>query len=205
VTTWRRGWLARHRRYAAIGTGTCVAATVSGVLIFMPHQAGRSPHVLAADCGLVTCTATLPPSASARATASPLSTRPAAKPQDTISPAPSTTSPAPSTTSPEPSTTAVTVTYSVVQRWDDGFQGQFTIVNHGDVGLTRWQIRAAFPGDLVETAWGAGWQISGGTLVLTAPPYQATIPPGASQSANFTAQGNTTSPMNCTIDGTVCG
>jgi len=196
VTTWWLGWLARHRWHAAIGTGTCVAATVSGVLIFMPHQAGRSPHVLAADCGLVTCTATLPPSASARATPSQLSIRPAVKPQVTLSPTAS---------SPAASMTAVTVTYSVVQRWDNGFQGQFTIVNHANEDLTGWQIRAAFPGDLVESAWGAGWKISGGTLVLTAPSYQVTIHPGAGQSAHFTAQGNTTSPVNCTIDGTACG
>jgi chitin-binding protein len=114
--------------------------------------------------------------------------------------APSPTPPAPRQAPP------VTVAYSVVQRWDGGFQGQFTIVNHASTALTGWQIRAAFPGDLVDSAWGAGWQISGGgTLVLDAPSYQPTVPPGASQSANFTAQGNTTSPVNCTIDGLACG
>ena len=98
------------------------------------------------------------------------------------------------------------MTYSVVQRWDGGFQGQFTIVNHASSALTGWQIRAAFPGDLVDSAWGTGWQISGGdTLVLDAPSYQPTVPPGASQSANFTAQGNTTRPASCTINGLACG
>ena len=98
------------------------------------------------------------------------------------------------------------MTYSVVQRWDGGFQGQFTIVNHAGTALTGWQIRAAFPGDLVDTAWGARWQISGGgTLVLDPPSYQLAVPPGASQAANFTASGNTTSPASCTINGLACG
>jgi hypothetical protein len=93
----------------------------------------------------------------------------------------------------------------VVQRWDDGFQGQFTIVNHASTAVTGWQIRATFPGDLVESAWGAVWQVNAAALVLDAPAYQETIPSGASQSANFTAQGNTTSPATCAIDGRACG
>jgi Cellulose binding domain len=213
VTAEWLGWLARHWRYTAIGTGTCAAAAVSGVLIFMPHQAGRGPHIVADNCGIVTCTATLPPAASTDATPIPRPTRSAVTPHATLSPSPS-PFPRPSATAaaapPSPSAAprpapSVTVTYSVVERWDGGFQGQFTIVNHTSAALTGWQISATFPGDLVDSVWGASGQAGGSSLVLDAPSYQATIPPGASQSANFTAQGNTTSPASCTIDGRACG
>lgn len=205
------GSLAQRRWYVGIGTGACLAAAVGVVLIFIPHQAGHSPRGLAVNCGIVTCTATLPPAGSASATPGSRTTRSARSaltPQVSPSPRMSATAViAPSPTPPAPrQAPRVTVAYSVVQRWDGGFQGQFTIVNHASTALTGWQISAAFPGDLVDSAWGAGWQISGGgTLVLDAPSYQPTVPPGASQSANFTAQGNTTSPVKCTIDGLACG
>jgi hypothetical protein len=201
------GWLARHWRYTAIGTATCAAAAVSGVLILMPHQAGPGPRVVADNCGIVTCTATLPPPASAGATPIPPSTPPAATFRASPSLRPSATAvaaPPPPSAAPRPAP-SVTVTYAVVQRWDGGFQGQFTIVNHTSVALTGWQISATFPGDLVDSVWGASGQADGDRLVLDAPSYQPTIPPGASQSAHFTAQGNETSPASCAIDGAACG
>ena len=202
--------LAQHRWFLGIGTGACLAVAVGAVLIFMPHQAGHRPRALAVNCGIVTCTATLPVSPSPRPSATPRARPPAMSATPQVSPSPrmsATAVMAPSPTPPAPRRAPlVTVAYSVVQRWDGGFQGQFTIVNHTSTALTGWQIRAAFPGDLVDSAWGAGWQISGGdTLVLDAPSYQPTVPPGASQSANFTAQGNTTSPVSCSIDGLACG
>jgi hypothetical protein len=205
------GVLAQRRWFWGIGTGVGLAAAVGVVLIFMPHQAGHRPRALAVNCGIVTCTASLPPAGSASATPGSRTTRSARSavtPQVSPSPRMSATAVmAPSPTPPAPRRVPlVTVAYSVVQRWDGGFQGQFTIVNHASTALTGWQIRAAFPGDLVDSAWGAGWQISGGgTLVLDAPSYQPTVPPGASQSANFTARGNTTSPVSCSIDGLACG
>ena len=206
-----RGVLAQHRWFVGIGTGACLTAAAGVVLIFMPHQAGHRARVLAVNCGIVTCTATLPPAGSASATPGSRTTRsPRSVLTPQLSPSPgrsATAVAAPSPTSPAPrQAPQVTVAYSVAQRWDGGFQGQFTIVNHARTTLTGWQIRAAFPGDLVDTAWGAGWQMSGGdTLVLDAPSYQPTVPPGASQSANFTAQGNRTSPVSCTINGLACG
>jgi hypothetical protein len=205
------GSLAQRRWFVGIGTGACLTAAAGVILIFMPHQASPRARVRAVNCGIVTCTATLPPAGRAIATPGSRTTRSARSavtPQVSPSPRMSATAVmAPSPAPPAPrQASLVTVAYSVVQRWDGGFQGQFTIVNHASTALTGWQIRAAFPGDLVDSAWGAGWQISdGGTLVLDAPSYQPTVPPGASQSANFTARGNTTSPVSCSIDGLTCG
>jgi hypothetical protein len=210
------GTLVRRWPYAAIATGVCAIAAAGGVLIFVPHQAGPRPRALAADCGIVTCTATIPPRATASATASPSpSPRPVrstAAAHVTLSPtaSPRTPSAKPTTAPPRPSPSplhlapAITVAYSLVQRWSGGLQGRFTIVNHGRTALAGWQVRAVFPGDRINSAWGSGSQISGDTLVLD-PSYPPTIPAGASQSMDFTAQGNTTSPATCTLNGAACG
>jgi hypothetical protein len=217
----RRRWLGslvRRRPYAAIATGACVIAAAGSALIFGPHQAGHRPRALAADCGIVTCTATIPPrastSAAARPSPSPQPTHSTVAPHVTRSPTPSsptpsakpTTAPARPSPSPLPShlAPAITVAYSVVQRWSGGLQGRFTIVNHGSTALAGWQVRAVFPGDRINSAWGSGSQISGDTLVLD-PSYPPTIPAGATQSMDFTAQGNTTSPATCTLNSAPCG
>jgi hypothetical protein len=75
----RRRWLGslvRRRPYAAIATGACVIAAAGSALIFGPHQAGHRPRALAADCGIVTCTATIPPRASTSAAARPSPSQP---------------------------------------------------------------------------------------------------------------------------------
>jgi hypothetical protein len=211
------GSLVRRRPYVAIATGGCVIAAAGGALIFGPHQAGHRPRALAADCGIVTCTATIPPRATASPAASP-SPRPrrarsTAAPHAALSPTPSssrTPSAKPTTAQPRPSPSTphlaptITVAYSLVQRWSGGLQGRFTIVNHSSTALAGWQVRAVFPGDRINSAWGSGSQISGDTLVLD-PSYPPTIPAGATQSMDFTAQGNTTSPATCTLNGAPCG
>jgi chitin-binding protein len=99
----------------------------------------------------------------------------------------------------------VTVTYSVPQHWDGGFQGQLTIVDHGHSALNGWQIVITLPGDEVDTVWNAQWQAGGGaTLTMTPASYDQVLEPGTSQSVNFVAKGNTTNPVNCTFDGSAC-
>jgi Cellulose binding domain len=108
---------------------------------------------------------------------------------------------------PTPTSAAVitTVTYSMPQRWDDGFQGQLTIVNNTSSPVSDWQITIVLPGDRVDTVWNADWQpTQGGSVIMTAASYDQVIEPGASQSVNFTAQGNATSPTSCTFDGSAC-
>lgn len=65
------GSLVRRRPYAAIATGACVIAAAGSALILVPQQAGHRPRALAADCGIVTRTATIPPRSTASAAASP--------------------------------------------------------------------------------------------------------------------------------------
>jgi endoglucanase len=119
-------------------------------------------------------------------------------------PASSTRTPAPPPASTPAATPAVTVSYSLVQPWDGGFQGEFTIVNHGTAAIHGWQLAAAFPGDTIESAWDASFHTDGDTLLLDPPSYQLTIGPGASLAEHFTAAGTTTAPGSCTSNGAAC-
>jgi hypothetical protein len=104
-----------------------------------------------------------------------------------------------------PATAAVTVSYSALQRWGGGFQGELVITNHGSSAVTGWQIVIALSGDQVDVVWNADWQYGrGGSVIMTAAPYDQVIGPGASQSVGFVAQGGTTEPTSCTFDGSAC-
>jgi hypothetical protein len=106
---------------------------------------------------------------------------------------------------PTPSGPTVTVSYSALQRWGGGFQGQFVITNHGSSAVTGWQMVITLSGDRVDTIWNADWQYGrGGSVILTAAPYDPVIEPGASQSVNVVAQGGTTEPTSCTFNGSAC-
>jgi hypothetical protein len=54
-----KGWSARRRNQLA-GVAAGVVVLAGGVLAFMPHQPSRAPHIVADDCGLVHCSASLP-------------------------------------------------------------------------------------------------------------------------------------------------
>jgi hypothetical protein len=224
--------ITRRARYMTYMAAAVLAIGGTGAALALSTPAG-SPHIHAdADhCGLVSCAAlhsARQSAARSRAVALGLpadTQRPGAKrPPASARPTPVASSPAPThapevpsghrarpTTDPmpEPSATpaspAVTVSYSVAQSWDGGFQGQFVITNHGNSAVTGWQIVMTLSGDRVDTVWNAAWQYgSGGSVIMTAAPNDQVIAPGASQSVNFVAQGGTTEPTSCTFDGSAC-
>ncbi len=88
------------------------------------------------------------------------------------------------------------MSYSLTRSWDGGFLGQFTITNDGNRPLSHWMVTATLPGDHVESGWGAEYRAEGDTLTLTPASYDPTLAPGDSQSAYFTAAGNTTKPTS---------
>jgi cellulase/cellobiase CelA1 len=148
---------------------------------------GTTPR---ATLAAATAAASTPaPSQPARPTPSPSrpsSTRPTPSP-------PASTPPAP----PPP----VNVSYTLVQHWPGGFQGEFTIVNNSAAAINGWQLSAVLPGDRIDTVWDASYHTSGDTLLLYPPSYQVTIPAGGTLTENFTANGNSTSPAGCTFNG----
>ena len=127
---------------------------------------------------------------------------PTGKPTSTPTAPPSSPS-SPPTPTPTP-TPQPSVSYTVVQQWHGGFQGQFTIVNQGTVPINGWELRAVLPFDRIDSVWDAVYHVLGDTLVLDPPSYQTTIPPGGSLTENFTANGHWTKPISCTFNGAHC-
>jgi hypothetical protein len=217
----------RRARYTVGAAAALLAIGGTGAALAFSTPGG-STHIRvdAKYCGLVSCAAlhsarhpgarsralapgapqrsgaTVPPTS---ATPVPLAPSPAPTRAPTRAPAVHGPRPAKPTPSPAPVTAAVTVSYSTPKRWSGGFQGQLIITNHGSSAVADWQIVITLSGDRVDTVWNAVWQYgSGGSVVMTAAPYDQVIEPGAAQSVNFVAQGATTAPASCTFDGSAC-
>ena len=209
----RRRPASRRRGYAAIGTGLAVIGGGVAAVSLMPHHS--SAQALASDCGTVTCTAALPSPAvasiSASASPSPHRTRPprprhTAKPHThpAAKPKPVLASPAAPATQPAAPPPTVTVTYTLVQKWNGGFQGRFVITNNGGSWLNGWRLVATLPGDQVTSASGAAYQTDGDTVTFDQALLQSGIAPGSSLTLTFDAQGTTTSPSGCSLNGSGC-
>jgi hypothetical protein len=194
----------------ALGSG--FAAIAAGLLTMHHHSDAR---IVASDCGLVTCTAAVPspvtvsepsPSASPHRSAKPHPARHKKKPHPRSSktPKPVVNSPAAPATQPAGPPPTITVTYALVRSGDGGFQGEFTIANHGGSWLNGWHLTATLPGDQVTSASGSAYQVSGDTVTFDQALLQAGIAPGSSLTLSFDANGSTTSPAGCSIDGSAC-
>jgi hypothetical protein len=196
-------------RYMA-GAVTAVLAVGAAGAILMLHGAGgkASDRADARSCGLVACAVlhssgdSASRSGDAVAIGKPAGGEgPGHAPPATPTPTPPAAQPvAPATSGP-----AVTVTYSTPYTWDGGFQGEFTIVNHGNSTLKNWQVVIALPGDQVDNAWDANWQPGpAGTVILTPASYDPPLKPGASQQLHFVVTGSTVVPASCAFDGSAC-
>ncbi len=209
----RRRPPSRGRGYVAISTGLAVIGGGVLAVSLMPHHS--SAQALVSDCGLVTCTAALPSPAiasiSANPAPSPHRTR-QPRPRHTATPHPRRTrkpkpvvaspaAPAPQPAGPPPT---VTVTYALVQKWNSGFQGQFVITNNGGSWLNGWRLVATLPGDQVTSVSGSAYQASGDTVTFDQALLQGGIGPGSSLTVTFDAQGTTTSPSGCSLNGSAC-
>lgn len=221
----------RRARYTASVAAAVLAIGGAGAALALRTPGGNAGiHADSDYCGLVSCAALHSARHSgvgsrAVALGAPAGTQRsgATLPPTSAKPVPPASSPAPTRAevpaghrprptadrtpapSPTPSGPAVTVSYSALQRWRGGFQGQFVITNHGSSAVTGWQMVITLSGDQVDTVWNADWQYGrGGSVILTAAPYDQVIEPGASQSVNVVAQGGSTEPASCTFDGSAC-
>jgi hypothetical protein len=220
-------------RYTACVAAAVLAIGGTGAALALSTPTGNGRiHADAAYCGLVWCSALHSGRRSGvRSRAMALGVPAGAQrsgatlPPTSAKPVPVASSPAPTRTptqvlaghtprptagptpapSPTASGSAVTVSYSTFQHWAGGFRGQFVITNHGSSAVTGWQMVITLSGDQVDTVWNADWQYGrGGSVIMTATPYDQVIEPGASQSVDFVAQGGTTGPSSCTFDGSAC-
>jgi cellulase/cellobiase CelA1 len=99
----------------------------------------------------------------------------------------------------------VTVRYSVVHRWHDGFVGQLDIVNRGDSAVNGWQLVLTMPRNHMQDVWNADWQPDGWDSVIITPVRgDRVIEPGTSVPVDFVAWGEPSGPANCTFNGSPC-
>jgi len=212
--------LARPHWPTILGAAVAVIAAAVGLSLALPPSApagrcsGLACRPAAGQLRAVPPTgpATSPagPARAVSSSAVPATRRPSpaadsapAAPVTTSAPAPT----PPASTAPvstAPAASPVSVSYTLVKVWDGGFQGEFTIVNDSGVPVDGWQLAAVLPGDRIQSAWDASFQVIGDTVILTPPPYQVTIEPGASLAEHFTAGGTGTEPDSCTFNGVPC-
>jgi Glycosyl hydrolase family 12/Cellulose binding domain len=123
------------------------------------------------------------------------------------SPSPTTTSPSPSQSpSPSPSQTSTgpgtcSGTYSVINSWPGGFQGQVVVKNTGSGTLNGWSLGWTFPSSAtISSLWNGSYTQSGNTITVTSASYDSSLAPGATATVGFTATGTSSSPssVSCT-------
>jgi len=82
---------------------------------------------------------------------------------------------------------ACTATFTTVNAWSGGFQGQVT-VTAGSSGLSNWTVGWAFPGDQkISSLWNASFTQSGQNVTASNEPYNGSLAAGASTTFGFTA------------------
>ncbi len=202
-------------------------ALASGVILLLPHQSGRAMMADARPvpgAGRSRPASTAPsqpvaspsPDVNAHPTALPAVSTPAASTRAASTRAASTRAastraPSQAVTVPVATTPAssapgfVTVTFQLVQHWDGGIIGKYTIANDSNAVLSGWQFTATFPGDQVQFVIGAADpDLGSDVLVLEPAPAGAQLLPGGRVSVVFFAAGQTASPAACSFNGTAC-
>jgi len=228
---WRPKPFSRPLWYPVAGAAAVLALLAGGAMTLFTISRGPQARPLAADCGLVTCGASLPPVVTGRAvpsTAAHSITRahrshraahrvlaPTAhsrlRPPAPGQPAHRRHPRAPHPGGPTPAAVTVTYTLDGTGPWHQAFRAHLTIVNHGTAPVTGWTVQVSLPGDQVDWvgypgAWDpfANWRFSGGTLALNAVPGGETLAPGATEIVPISAQGRTTIPGGCQFNGAAC-
>ena len=177
-------------------------ALASGVILLLPHS---PPRAMMADSRVPTRPAATP----SQPVASPIPDVSA----HTFTPDPAASRPAPTQTATVPVTATpatsaagfVAVTYRLVQHWEGGIIGKYTIANDSNAVLSGWQFTATFPGDQVQFVIGAADpDLGSDVLVLEPASAGAQIAPGGRLSVVFFAAGQTASPVHCSFNGTAC-
>ena len=231
---WRRPKpFSRPLWYPVAGAAAVLALLAGGGMTLLTVSRGPQARPMAADCGLVTCGASLPPvvtGAAAPSTAAHSITRvhrrhhaarsrvlapavhsrlrPSALPGP---PAHRRHQRPPRPGRPAPGAVSVTYTVDGTDPWHHDFRAHLTIVNHGAAPVAGWTAQVSMPGDQVDWvgypgAWDpfANWQFSGDTLALNAVSGGETLAPGGTEIVPISAQGSNTVPGGCVFNGSAC-
>jgi hypothetical protein len=124
---------------------------------------------------------------------------PTPTPTPTVTPPPT---PTPTPTS-SPGTGTCTGTYSLVNSWSGGFQGQVVVKNTGSGTLNGWKLGWTYPGNQhISSLWNGVLSQSGAAVTVGNASYNASIAPGGTATVGFTGtySGTNTAPasISCT-------
>lgn len=132
---------------------------------------------------------TASPSPSAPTSSSPSPSRTPSSSPSPSSPGPS--SPAPSTSS---STGGCTATYTTINAWPGGFQGEVT-VTAGNAPITGWTAQWTLAsGQAVTQVWNGIQSVNGSTITVRNAPYNGVLAARASTTFGFLSNGSPSSP-----------
>jgi hypothetical protein len=120
-------------------------------------------------------------------------------PSPSPSPSPTTTSPSPSPSPSSSGTGTCSGTYSVVNSWQGGFQGQVVVKNTGSGTLNGWKLGWTFPGSqAINNLWNGSYTQPGETVAVANASYNGSLAAGATTTVGFTAAGSSASPSSVT-------
>ncbi|SCG62302.1 cellulose binding domain-containing protein [Micromonospora halophytica] len=111
---------------------------------------------------------------------------------------PTTTPPTTPPPTGEPGNCAAT--YSTVNSWPGGFQGEVTVANDTATTVNGWTVRLTLAsGQVISSLWNGTNTGTTGNVTVRNAPYNGTLGPNASTTFGFTATGNgATPPSNIT-------
>jgi cellulose 1,4-beta-cellobiosidase len=110
-------------------------------------------------------------------------------------------SPSPSPSPSSSGTGTCSGTYSVVNSWSGGFQGQVVVKNTGSGTLNGWSLGWTFPGSQTITSlWNGSYTQSGNTVTVSNASYDGSLASGGTATVGFTATGTSAPPssVSCT-------
>ncbi len=199
-------------------TATIAAMAGGGVLLARHETAGGELR----DCGLVPCTATLPPSVTSGAPAGgtgreqPGASRPARADASASAPAPPSgaagagtaapgTGPAPGRVSwaagqGSSADHGIGVGYEISRGPGGTVQGRIVILDRGRAPVTGWRLRLVLPGDRHYQVINGRNISAGDSLVVQPRSGQGTLSPGRFELVAFTAQGTSSAPVSCLVE-----
>jgi dienelactone hydrolase len=105
----------------------------------------------------------------------------------------------PPTSPTTPPAAACSATYTTVNAWSGGYQGQVT-VTAGGAALTGWSVRWALgSGQAITQVWNGTLTTSGATATVRNADYNGTLQPSGSTTFGFLANGTPSAPsLTCT-------
>src|SRR5690606_38221916 len=127
-------------------------------------------------------------------TSTPTTTQPpttTTQPPTTTTQPPPTTAQPPTTTAAPPTTTTVpsggcSATYTKVNEWPGGFQGEVLVANTGTTATSSWTVTLSFPnGQRITQIWNARTSSTASPYTIVNEVYNGLIPPGGNTTFGF--------------------